>query len=74
MTTEDIRLIAKWTAALWKLYQNFMQTKMNQWDFDRLVDELRKIYEDSGCDPLILDMGIAFADDIERRRLVSEKE
>ena len=68
MTTEEIKLIAQWTAQLWKLYQQAVQTVMNQWDFDNLVDELRKIYEASGCDPLILDMGIAFAEDIERRQ------
>lgn len=68
MTNEEIKLIAKWTAQLWKLYQNFTQTVMNQWDFDRLVEELRRIYEESGCNPLILDMAVAFADDIERRQ------
>ena len=68
MSQEEIKLIAKWTAQLWKLYQNFTQTVMNQWDFDRLVEELKRIYEESGCEPLILDMGAAFAADIERRQ------
>lgn len=68
MTNEEIKLIAKWTAELWKLYQQYTQTVMQQWDFDRLLDELRRIWEESGCDPLILDMSIAFAKDIERRQ------
>lgn len=68
MTTEEIRNLAKWTAQLWKTYLTFTQTVMNQWDFDRLVEELKSIYEESGCEPLILDMGAAFAADIERRQ------
>ncbi len=73
MTQEEIKLIASWTAQLWKLYQQFTQTYMNQWDFDRLVDEVRKIYEASGCDPLILDIGMGFMNDIERRQLSGHK-
>ena len=68
MTSEEIKLIAKWTAQLWTLYQQFTQTRMNQWDFDRLVDEVRKIYEASGCEPVIFDVGMAFMNDIERRQ------
>lgn len=74
MTTEEIRNLAKWTAQLWKLYQECTQTVMNQWDFDRLVDEVRKIYEASGCEPVIFDVGMAFMNDIERRQLNASKE
>lgn len=70
MTNEEIKLIAKWTAELWKLYQQFTQTVMQQWDFDRLLDELRRIWEESEHDPLILDMSIVFMKDIERRQNV----
>lgn len=68
MTNEEIKLLAKWTAQLWKTYLTFTQTVMNEWDFDRLVDEMKAIYEASGCDPLILDMATAFQADIERRQ------
>ena len=69
MTSEEIKNLAKWTAELWKLYQKCMMTDMQQWDFDALIEELQRIWEESGRDPLILDMGAAFADDIERRKL-----
>lgn len=73
MTHEEIELIAKWTHELWGVYLKFSQTVMNQWDFDRLLDELRRIYEESDQNDLILDMGLAFANDIERRQLNGTK-
>lgn len=67
MTTEEIELIAKWTHELWRVYLKFSQTVMNQWDFDALMDEIRKIWEESGQNDLVFDLGMGFANDIERR-------
>lgn len=69
MTDEEIKLLAKWTAQLWELYKKYLKVDMQQWDFDALIEELQRIWEESGREPLILDMGAAFADDIERRKL-----
>lgn len=67
MTDEEIKDLAKWTAELWNLYKKYLRVDMQQWDFDRLLDELRRIWEESGHEPLIMDMGLAFADDLDRR-------
>ncbi len=69
MTEEEIKLLAKWTAQLWELYKKYLKVDMQQLDFDALIEELGRIWENSGREPLILDMGTAFADDIERRKL-----
>ena len=64
---EEIKLLAKWTAALWGVYKKYFGLDMKQEHFDRLVDELRRIYKDSGENQLIMDMSMAFANDLERR-------
>ena len=68
MTAEEIRLLARWMSKVWKCYVKYMQIDMNQWDWDRLRDELDRIWEESGRNPLILDSEMAYAADIERRQ------
>ena len=68
MTAEEIRLLAKYMAEVWKTYCKYLQIDMQQWDWDRLRDELDRIWEESGRNPLILDSEMAYAADIERRQ------
>ena len=68
MTKEELNLIARWMSEVWQCYCKYMQVDMQQWDWDRLRDELDRIWEASGRNPLILDMAVDFADDIERRQ------
>lgn len=74
MTKEEINIIARWMSEVWKCYCKYMQVEMNQWDFDRLRDELDRIWEESGQNELILNMGVAISNDIERRQLNASKE
>ena len=64
---KEIKLLAKWTAALWEVYKKYFGMEMKQEHFDALVDELRRIYEDSGENQLVMDMSTAFANDLDRR-------
>lgn len=64
---EEIKLLAKWTAALWEIYKKYFRMEMKREHFYTLVDELRAIWADSGENQLIMDMSIAFANDLERR-------
>ena len=67
MTKEELNLIARWMSEVWKTYCKFMQVEMNEWDWDRLSEELERIWVASGRNKLILDVCVAYADDIERR-------
>lgn len=67
MTKEELNLIACWMSEVWQTYCKYMQVEMNEWDWDRLRDELQRIWEESGRNQLILDVSLAYADDIERR-------
>lgn len=67
MTTMEIKNLAKWTAELWRQYQLTMTSKMENEDFDKLVEELNRIWEESGKDELIFGIAAAMVDDIERR-------
>lgn len=68
MTKEELNMLARWMSEVWKCYVKYMQIDMNQWDWDRLRDELDRIWEESGHNPLILDTEMAYAADIERRQ------
>lgn len=68
MTKEELNLIARWMSEVWQTYCKYMQVEMNEWDWDRLRDELERIWEESGRHPLIFDMEMAVQDDIERRQ------
>lgn len=68
MTKEELNMLARWMSEVWKCYVKYMQIDMNQWDWDRLRDELDRIWEESGHNPLILDSEMAYAADIERRQ------
>lgn len=63
----EIKLLAKWTAALWQTYKKYLQMELDQEHFDVLMEELRAIWEDSGENQLIMDMCTAFANDLDRR-------
>ena len=67
MTKEELNLLARWMSEVWKTYCRYMRTDMNAWDFDALLAELRIIYENSGNDPLIVDLEAAVLKDMERR-------
>lgn len=67
MTKEEIKILAKWMTEVWKVYCKYLQTKMNQWDFDALLAELRVIYENSGNDPDVLDIEMGFVESLDRR-------
>lgn len=67
MMQEEIKNLAKWTADLWRLYQKYMMTEINQWDFDALIAELRIIWENSGRNELVMDMCCTFSADLDRR-------
>lgn len=68
MSKEELNMLARWMSEVWKCYVKYMQIDMNQWDWDRLRDELDRIWEESGHNPLILDTEMAYAADIERRQ------
>lgn len=67
MTKEEIKILAKWMTEVWKTYCRYLQTDMNQWDFDALLAELRVIYENSGNDPDVLDIEMGFVESLDRR-------
>lgn len=67
MTKEEINILAKWMYEVWQTYCKYMQVEMNEWDWDRLSEELERIWVASGRNKLILDVCVAYADDIERR-------
>lgn len=67
MTKEEIKILAKWMTEVWKVYCKYLQTEMNQWDFDALLAELRVIYENSGNDPDVLDIEMGFVESLDRR-------
>ena len=67
MTKEEIKILAKWMTEVWKVYCKYLQTEMNQWDFDALLVELRVIYENSGNDPDVLDIEMGFIESLDRR-------
>ena len=67
MTNDELKLLARWMSEVWKTYCKYMQTEMNQWDWDRLRDELDRIWEESGQSELIFDLEMACANDLERR-------
>ena len=67
MTKEEIKILAKWMTEVWKVYCKYLQTEMNQWDFDALLAELRVIYENSGNDPDVLDIEMGFIESLDRR-------
>lgn len=67
MTKEEIKILAKWMTEVWKVYCKYLQTEMNQWDFDALLAELRIIYENSGNDPDVLDIEMGFVESLDRR-------
>ena len=67
MTKEKIKILAKWMTEVWKVYCKYLQTEMNQWDFDALLAELRVIYENSGNDPDVLDIEMGFVESLDRR-------
>lgn len=73
MTKEEINILAKWMSEVWQTYCKYMQVEMNEWDWDRLRDELEAIWEKSGRHKLILDVCAAYADDIERRDIERSK-
>lgn len=64
---DEIKLLSKWTAALWRTYTKYLRIELDQGHFDTLVEELRAIWEESGEDPLVMDMAAAFANDLDRR-------
>lgn len=64
---KEIKLLAKWTAALWEVYKKYFGIEMKQEHFYALVDELRAVWADSGENQLIMDMSTAFANDLDRR-------
>lgn len=68
MSKEELNMLARWMSEVWKCYVKYMQIDMNQWDWDRLRDELDRIWGESGHNPLILDTEMAYAADIERRQ------
>lgn len=67
MMKEEIKILAKWMTEVWKVYCKYLQTEMNQWDFDALLAELRVIYENSGNDPDVLDIEMGFVESLDRR-------
>lgn len=67
MTKEEIKILAKWMTEVWKVYCKYLQTEMNQWDFDALLAELRIIYENSGNNPDVLDIEMGFVESLDRR-------
>lgn len=67
MTKEEIKILAKWMTEVWKTYCRYLQTDMNQWDFDALLAELRIIYENSGNNPDVLDIEMGFVESLDRR-------
>lgn len=67
MTKEELNILAHWMTEVWKTYCKYMQTEMNEWDFDALLSELRIIYENSGNDPNVMDIELGFMDSMERR-------
>lgn len=67
MTEDEIKILAKWMTEVWKVYCKYLQTEINQWDFDALIAELRIIWENSGRNELVMDMCCAFSADIDRR-------
>lgn len=70
---EEIKLLAKWTAALWQTYKKYVQIRLTAADFEAVVTELRSIWEDSGENQLIMDMAAAFANDLDRRAAHAER-
>lgn len=64
---EEIKLLAKWTAALWEVYKKYFGLAMKQEHFDALVDELRAVWVESGENDLIEEMAEVFANDLDRR-------
>lgn len=66
---EELKTLAKWTAKLWEIYSKWFGVKMTSADFDTLLEETKRIWEDSGEDQLILDMSAAFMNDLDRRQL-----
>ena len=45
MSKEELNMLARWMSEVWKCYVKYMQIDMNQWDWDRLRDELDRIWE-----------------------------
>lgn len=69
MTPEERNNLAKWMAALWKAYQKVVMTEITQEDVDGIISEFRRIWEASNRNELIMDMEVAFLDDIGRRAM-----
>ena len=69
MTPEERNNLAKWMAALWKAYQKVVMAEITQEDVDAVIMEFRRIWEASNRNELIMDMEVAFLDDIGRRAM-----
>jgi len=69
MTPEERNNLAKWMAALWKAYTKTVMTEITQEDVDAVITEFRRIWETSSRNELIMDMEVAFLDDIGRRAM-----
>lgn len=69
MTSEERNNLAKWMAALWKAYQKVVMAEITQADVDAVITEFRRIWEASNRNELIMDMEVAFLDDIGRRAM-----
>ena len=69
MTPGERNNLAKWMAALWKAYQKVVMTEITQEDVDGIISEFRRIWEASDRNELIMDMEVAFLDDIGRRAM-----
>jgi len=67
MSRAEIKNLAQWMAALWRAYEKVIMTEITQEDVDAVITEFRRIWETSNRNELIMDMEVAFLDDIGRR-------
>ena len=64
---EELKLLSKWTARLWAIYTRFVDIDLTDEAADELLEETKKVWEESDRNELIEDMIVAFTNDIERR-------